>query len=144
LSTTREVAVAETKALSTDVCTVAAFKSQRPLRIAKLLQKERLPLGWLETDLKEEDLDALLLHLTSEFVSRRVADADREAHYRTCNLIASAFKEREFHGIAYRTSFWSDGWRKKARSDAEEKFMLQVLYCLIRYRLCPRVLVFFG
>lgn len=121
LSTSREVAIAETRALSTDTCTVAVFKTELPIRLAKLLKKSGFPLGaLLSEDRNEEDLDKLLLYQTAEFVSRRVSDDAREAHYRTCNLIASAFKERGFDGLAYRTSFWSEGWREEERSEEEE------------------------
>lgn len=121
LSTSREVAIAETRALSTDTCTVAEFKTERPVRIAKLLKKSGFPLGaLLSEDRNEEDLDELLLHQTAEFVSRRVSDDEREAHYRTCNLIASAFVDRGFDGLAYRTSFWSEGWREEKRSEEED------------------------
>ncbi len=121
LSTTREVAIAETRALSTDTCTVASFKTVRELRLAKLLKKGGFPLDWLFGENRsEESLSKLLLYQTAEFVSRRVSDSDRDLHYRACNLVASAFKERGFDGIAYRTSFWSDGWRKEGRSEEEE------------------------
>lgn len=123
LSTAREVAIAESRALSTDTCTLAVFETERPLRLAKLWKKGGFPIGALfGEDQSEKTLEKLLLYQTSEFVSRRVSDADRELHYRTCNLIASALKERGFHGVAYRTSFWSDGWREEGRSEEENIF----------------------
>jgi hypothetical protein len=121
LSTSIEVAIAETRALSTDTCTVAKFKTLRPLRLAKLLKKGAVPIGFILKDTQtDEDWDKWLLYQTADFVSRRVSDTDRELHYRTCNLIGSAFKERGFDGVAYRTSFWSDGWREQGRSEEEE------------------------
>jgi len=121
LSTSREVAIAESRALSSDICTVAVFKTKRSIRLAKLLKKSGTSLGLLFVKKpNEEDIDKDLLHKTAEFISRRVPDIDREMHYRTCNLIASALKERGFDALAYRTSFWSDGWRIDGRSEEEE------------------------
>lgn len=111
LSTTREVALAEVRALSSDTCTVAVFKTVKPVRIARLLRLGS-PLGALFNETPSQaDLDAWLLSQTAKFVSRRVEDDVRDLHYRTCNLIASAFKESGFDGLVYRTSFWSPGWR---------------------------------
>lgn len=121
MSTSCEVAIAETRAFSTDTCTVATFKTERPLRLARLLKKSGFPIGaFLQESPNDEDFDKLLLYRTAEFVSRRVSDEERELHYRVCNLIASAFKERGFDGLAYRTSFWSNGWRDGDRSEEEE------------------------
>ncbi|WP_353340453.1 RES family NAD+ phosphorylase [Pelagimonas sp. KU-00592-HH] len=121
LSTTPEVAIAETRALSTDTCTVAKFETLRPLRLAKLLQKGGVPIGFILNDKQtDDDWDKWLLYQTADFVSRRVSDTDRKLHYRACNLIASAFKERGFDGVAYRTSFWSNGWRDLGHSEEEE------------------------
>lgn len=121
LSTTREVAIAETRALSTDTCTVATFETKCTIRLAKLLKKTGFPLGVLLSEIpSNEDYNKYLLYRTAEFVSRRVADSDRELHYRACTLIASAFKERGFDALAYRTSFWSNGWREEGTSEEEE------------------------
>lgn len=121
LSTTREVALAESRALSTDTCTVAVFEIQHPIRLAKLLKKGGFPIdAMISENPSEESIDEVLLYQTAEFVSRRVQDHHRDLHYRTCCLIASAFKERDFDGLAYRTSFWSSGWREEERTEAEE------------------------
>lgn len=121
LSTTREVALAETRALSTGTCTVGAFRTIRPLRIAQLLQhnKESFAL-FLSEKPSDDDREKWLLARTAEFVSRRVPDQDRDLHYRVCNLIGSAFRESGFDGLAYRTSFWSNGWREDGRSPDED------------------------
>jgi len=120
LSTTKEVALAEVKAISTDRCTVAAFKTTRPLRIAKLLQLSTPLNVFLSESPSEDEKLRLLRARTANFVSRRVQESDRELHYRACNLIASAFAENGFDGIAYRTSFWSSGWRDEKRKFDED------------------------
>ena len=122
LSTTREVALAECRALPSDICTVATFQTVRPIRIAKLLQVDNIPFeALLDQNPSEDSLEKWLLAQTANFVSRRVPDHDRDVHYRACNLIASAFKECGFEGLAYRTSFWSQGWRDEKRSADEDR-----------------------
>lgn len=120
LSTTREVALAEVRAISTDTCTVAAFKTTRALRIAKLLQLTTPMDVFLSENPSEDEKLRLLRARTANFVSRRVQESDRDLHYRACNLIASAFAENGFDGLAYRTSFWSSGWRNEKRKFDED------------------------
>lgn len=121
LSTTREVALAECRALSSDICTVATFQTVRTIRVAQLLQLNNLSIIALyESDRSDESLEKYLLSETANFVSRRVPDHDRDLHYRTCNLIASAFKKFGFEALAYRTSFWSSGWRHDKRTADED------------------------
>ena len=111
LATTKEVALAETRALSSDTCTVAILETVRELKIAMLMAHNQHPWeAFIESSPKEECLKKFLLSETASFVSRRVPDHDRDLHYRACNLIASAFQARGYEGLLYRTSFWSDGW----------------------------------
>ncbi len=121
VSTTPEVALAEIRALPKDPCTLADFLTMRPLRVAKLLEHGREPLGVLTDENPTDEMhEKWLLARTADFVSQRVAGHDRELHYRTCNLIGSAFKEHGFDGLVYRTSFWSPGWRDKSNAAAKD------------------------
>lgn len=121
LSAAPEIALAETRALPSDTCTVAVFKMTREVRIAKLLRVDSIPIDvFFEDEPGEEMLERWLLAQAARFVSRRVSDANRDLHYRVCNLIGSAFKERDFDGLAYRTSFWSKGWRQEGVSPDED------------------------
>lgn len=120
LSTTPEVALAEVRALPSDTCTVAHFKTMKPSKIGKLLLHGTEPFSvLLEDEPPEEGLEQWLLARTAEFVSRSVGVDDRDLHYRACALIASAFKEAGFDGVAYRTSFWSSGWSDQEKSKNE-------------------------
>jgi hypothetical protein len=114
LSTTREVALAECKALPTDTCSIAVFRTVNDARIAKFLPEKGIPLGWLNEGTGNKEREDWLLYEMAQFLSRRVQGADRESHYRACNLVASAFRERGFDGLAYRTSFWSSMWQNEA------------------------------
>ncbi|MBD8890189.1 RES family NAD+ phosphorylase [Roseibium litorale] len=121
LSTTPEVALAETRALPSDTCTIANFRIVRPVKIATLLRHNKEPFGvLLDDDPGEEIFLRWLLARTAEFISRRVPDHDRDLHYRTCNLIASAFSDSGYDGLAYRTSFWSPGWRDENGTPEED------------------------
>ncbi|TCT28857.1 RES domain-containing protein [Martelella mediterranea] len=121
LATKREVALAEVRASYTDICTIGTFTTCRPLRLGTLLRIKKEPLRvLLEDDPSEDDLELWLLARTAEFVSRRVSDDERELHYRACNLIASAFQQNGFDGLAYRTSFWSPGWRDDQQTEDED------------------------
>ncbi|QUS59033.1 RES family NAD+ phosphorylase [Pseudovibrio brasiliensis] len=112
LATRPEVALAEIRALPSDTCTVATFQTTRPIRLGKLLDVDKNPIAvYLNPKPAIEDYENYLLAGTAVFVSRRVSDQDRDVHYRTCNLIGSAFKDRGIDALAYRTSFWSSGWR---------------------------------
>lgn len=121
LATTREVALAETRALASDTYTIAQFRTVRPTKIAKLLRHQEEPLAaFLEDNPGEEVFQRWLLARTAAFVSRRVPDHDRDLHYRTCNLIASAFSDSGYDGLAYRTSYWSPGWRDEKGTPEED------------------------
>lgn len=112
LATTPEVALAEIRAAPSVTCTVATFKTVKPIRLGKLLEVDKVPVGvFLNSKPLIEDYEHYLLARTAKFVSMQVSERDRDTHYRTCNLIGSAFKERGFDGLAYRTSFWASGWR---------------------------------
>lgn len=111
LSTTREVALAECRALPSDTCSVGVFKCLRDVRIAKFLPEKGVPIGWLNEEAGIREMEDWLLFQMAQFLARRVQGVERETHYRTCNLVASALKERGFDGLAYRTSFWSSMWQ---------------------------------
>lgn len=130
LSATREVALAEVRAVSTDICTVATFQTVSPLKIAKLLRHNKEPLGlFLGEPHNNDDLEMWLLARTAAFVSRRVNERESELHYRACNLIGSAFKSHGYDGLAYRTSFWSDGWRDTERaSEVDNIFAANIVF----------------
>lgn len=117
LSTTKEVSLAEVRALPSDICTVATFELVKPVKVAKLLRHNEVSVVDVhDQNASPEILEKWLLSQIAAFVSRRVPDQERDLHYRSCNLIASAFKERGVEGLIYRTSFWSSGWRDEARS----------------------------
>lgn len=107
LSTKKEIALAETRVLPSDACTIAIFKTVRPLKFAHLMRVDE----FFDDNAREDIFLKRLLAESARFVSRRVADHERDLHYRACNLIASAFKDSGFEGLIYRTSFWSKGWR---------------------------------
>lgn len=114
LSTTREVALAECKARPIDTSTVGEFSLLKPAKIAIFLKTDGFPIGWLMNDEpSQNDYDQYLLHQITNFLCQPVSDSERYAHYRLTSLLASVFEEREFNGIAYRTSFWSPAWREE-------------------------------
>lgn len=117
LSTAREVALAEIRALPSDICTVATFQTVKPIKFAKLLQHDKTSIiDIIEHKQSDEILEKWMLSETANFVSRRMPDHERDVHYRACNLIASAFRESGIEGLAYRTSFWSPGWHNTEQS----------------------------
>lgn len=123
LSATREVALAESKSLPSDACTVATFKTVRSVKIAKLLRHEGIVMEMLDQPQNQESFEKWLLLEAAHFASRRVQDHDRDVHYRTCNLIASAFRDSGFEGLAYRSSFWSPGWQEDGQASIESSIL---------------------
>lgn len=121
LSFSGAVALAEVRALPSDDCTVARLETKKPLKIARLLRNESFPLrALLDEEPTKESYEEWLMADAARFVSRRVTDDERDVHYRACNLISSAFRESGVEGLAYRTSFWSSGWRDEKYSKDED------------------------
>lgn len=118
LATTPEVALTESRALSDDECSVAEFQLKKDIHVGLLLRHKKWHLSaLLDEKPSDEDLQKWLLARTADFVSRRVSDRDRDLHYRACNLISAAFRDKGLHGLIYRTSFWSPGWEEPGQSD---------------------------
>ena len=113
MSTTPEVALAECRTLPSETCTVANFKTKRKCRIAQFLRHEQFSKGTLAVEKTKRGHELWLLYEMSKFLSRRVEGGERELHYKTCNLVASAFSERNYDGLLYRTSFWSSLWKEE-------------------------------
>lgn len=119
LSTSPEVALAECRAIYNEYCTVGEFKLKSELSVATFL-RDTVEFSIFDDDPKNDESGRKigkenvfnqhrLVDLT-EFLSRRVKGVERDLHYRACNLIASAFADKGFDGIVYKTSFWSPKW----------------------------------
>lgn len=110
LATSPEIALAECKALRTDVCTVGRFSVTKDCKLAKFWRQNDVPVGASTVGATEKDYEDWFLTELSNFLSRQFQSNERKQHYTSCNLIASALKQRGFDGITYRTPFWSPNW----------------------------------
>lgn len=105
LSTSKEVALAETRPMPNEKCSVASFSVPQGLKVVNLIPEQPLPgqdLSHMERFWFDLCRDAAQQFSSNDVVQR----------YRSLQYVASIFLENELDGIVYRSAFFEDHWNK--------------------------------
>ncbi|MCP4824897.1 MAG: RES family NAD+ phosphorylase [Shimia sp.] len=121
LSMSKEVALAETRPLRNEKCSVASFAVSQGLKVVNLIPEQPLP--GVDFSVMERFWIDLCRDTAQQFSSNDVVQ-----RYRSLQYVASIFQEEGLEGIVYRSAFFEDHWTKPMEPWGGDTFYNYVLF----------------
>lgn len=123
LSTSKEVALAETRPMPNEKCSVASFSVPQGLKVVNLIPEP--PLQGAYGDFS--DLERFWVDLCKD-AAQQFSSNDVAQRYRSLQYVASIFLEEDLDGIVYRSAFFEDHWHKPEEPWGGGSFYNYVLF----------------